>query len=314
MAKSKASDLSYIAEDLRRLALPIGELALDTTNVKKHGDADVQAIAESLRRYGQRTPVVLNTNPGQLVKGNGTCMAAQLLGWSHLAVVKVTDDPTTANGYKLADNASSEIAEWDQVQLAAILEDLARDDAELVEALELADLLEEQKPKPKPKPHVAKNTGDVEWYTPPAVIEPARKVLGGFDLDPASCPAAQERIRAATFYTESEDGLALPWSGKVWLNPPYATGLVDKFVFRLLDHLRDELVSSAILLVNNATDTNWLQRAMAGAAAICFPRGRVKFLRPDGGSGSPLQGQALVYFGTEPELFIHEFQALGACW
>lgn len=59
-----------------------------------------------------------------------------------------------------------------------------------------------------------------EHYTPASVTEPARALLGAFDLDPASCPEANERIRATRFFTQADDGLSQAWSGRVWLNPP----------------------------------------------------------------------------------------------
>lgn len=57
-----------------------------------------------------------------------------------------------------------------------------------------------------------------EAYTPAVITEPARAVLGAFDLDPASCELGQQQVKATRFY--SENGLFLPWAGRVFLNPP----------------------------------------------------------------------------------------------
>src|SRR5262249_31538221 len=55
-----------------------------------------------------------------------------------------------------------------------------------------------------------------EWFTPAAYLEAAREVLGAIDLDPASCPQAQEAVRAAHYFTAADDGLSRPWHGRVW--------------------------------------------------------------------------------------------------
>jgi hypothetical protein len=61
---------------------------------------------------------------------------------------------------------------------------------------------EPEEPGPSAKtPHVGRATGDYEWYTKPAYIEAARRVLGGIDLDPASCDLAQQTVKATAFYT-----------------------------------------------------------------------------------------------------------------
>ena len=56
-------------------------------------------------------------------------------------------------------------------------------------------------------PHVSHNSGESEWYTPPPIIESARSVMGGIDLDPASSEKAQETVRAEGFFTAEDDGL-----------------------------------------------------------------------------------------------------------
>src|SRR5262249_26019703 len=82
-----------------------------------------------------------------------------------------------------------------------------------------------------------------EWYTPASYIESARRVLGGFDLDPASCEEANRIIQAAQIFTEcprpckgkdwcTHDGMAQRWKGRVWLNPPYGR-LAGDFIVRL---------------------------------------------------------------------------------
>ena len=58
---------------------------------------------------------------------------------------------------------------------------------------------------------IAQNTGDFEWYTPLRIIEPARRVLGEIDLDPASCEAANRVVKATRIFTESDDGLTQKW-------------------------------------------------------------------------------------------------------
>lgn len=162
------------------------------------------------------------------------------------------------------------------------------------------------------RPHVTHNTGNNEWFTPPEYVAAVREVMGAIDLDPASCDMANATVGAATFFTSTDDGLIHPWHGRVYLNPPYATDLIGKFTAKLVEHVEDQTVPEAVVLVNNATETTWFQDMAGRADAICFPRGRVKFTRPgDGQKGAPLQGQAVVYFGSEIERFCEVFAPFG---
>jgi phage N-6-adenine-methyltransferase len=160
-------------------------------------------------------------------------------------------------------------------------------------------------------PHVARTSGNNEWYTPAEYVDAARRVMGGIDLDPASCATANDVVQAASYYTAENDGLTMPWAGRVWLNPPYSKALVDRFVARLVDAFCRGDVTEAIVLTNNATETQWFHRLAAEAAAVCTLKGRVKFWTADGVRNSPLQGQAVLYLGRNLEAFRREFGHLG---
>lgn len=61
-----------------------------------------------------------------------------------------------------------------------------------------------------------RTAGKEDWLTPPEIL----RALGTFDLDPCS-PTDRPWDTAKIHYTKIDDGLAKPWHGRVWLNPPY---------------------------------------------------------------------------------------------
>jgi phage N-6-adenine-methyltransferase len=159
--------------------------------------------------------------------------------------------------------------------------------------------------------HQSKRT---DWWTPPRYLEAARTVLGGFDLDPASCAEANEAVQAARYFSPPEDGLTLPWSGRVWLNPPYGKhggkSRQALWSLKLSEEYQAGRVSEAILLVNAQTGDAWF--GPLWDKPICFVRRRIKFLLPGGAKPKqPTHSNAFVYFGARPARFEEVFGEFG---
>lgn len=161
--------------------------------------------------------------------------------------------------------------------------------------------------------HLKRNSGKVEWYTPDSILESVREVLPRIDLDPASCQLANERVQAKRYYSIDDDGLLQDWgehAGTVFLNPPYARRVIDKWIEKLVSESRRRNIGQWICLTNNATDTKWGQHLLSEASAVCFLRGRVRFWTPDADrkKDAPLQGQMLCYGGPPDALNCSQFR------
>jgi site-specific DNA-methyltransferase (adenine-specific) len=102
----------------------IADLVLDPRNARKHDGKNLQAIAESLKQFGQRKPIVVWGET--VVAGNGTLVAAKSLGWTEITVARIPDDWSAdqVKAYALADNRSAELAEWDEQVLTEQLKEL----------------------------------------------------------------------------------------------------------------------------------------------------------------------------------------------
>ena len=112
-----------------------------------------------------------------------------------------------------------------------------------------------------------------EWLTPPEIL----RALGGFDLDPCA-PHASRRPwdMAARHYSLEDNGLAQPWAGRVWLNPPYG-----RETARWLDRLADHGDGVALIFARTETDM-FFRHVWERADAVLFLRGRLHFHHVDG--------------------------------
>lgn len=142
-ADSVATFQSKIVPELQALARPIGDCQPHPDNARKHS---LPKIAKSLNDHGQRSPIVVQTSTGFIVKGNGTwTAAAQILGWTEIAQQwqDLTDDEALA--YLLADNKASDESSYDTPKLVKALQKMA-DGPGLMDSLwsneDLEDMLE----------------------------------------------------------------------------------------------------------------------------------------------------------------------------
>jgi hypothetical protein len=128
-----------------------------------------------------------------------------------------------------------------------------------------------------------------DWYTPPEIFEALRLT---FDLDPCS-PGPDHWVPARRVFTRIDDGLAQPWSGLVFMNPPFGgrNGHVP-WLRRFLDH------GNGIAIVRAYTSSDWFHRYAVHAETMLFPKGKTKFVRPDGSIGrAPGHGVVLLGLG-----------------
>lgn len=118
-----------------------------------------------------------------------------------------------------------------------------------------------------------------EWFTPRPIVDAAREVLGGIDLDPASHAEANRMIRARRFYDERANGLRRPWSGRVFLNPP--GGFVAEFWHRLIDAWEAREITAAIWIGFSIEQLQTLQGYEVRsplAFPFCVPDRRIPFV------------------------------------
>lgn len=177
------------------------------------------------------------------------------------------------------------------------------------------------------------NTPD--WGTPPAIVEAARKFMGGIDLDPASSASRNQVVKADKWlgleHVDPEVGIPCGWGDarRIFINPPggYTTEgqSLSLLFWNALGAQMDEVESGAFIWV--AYNINQLQtlqtasEALVRQCCVCVPNRRVKYLDTSHNAkqGAP-SASAIVGFAWGGQTwhwsarFIHTFERIGAVW
>lgn len=106
--------------------------------------------------------------------------------------------------------------------------------------------------------------------TPDYLFEEINKEFS-FTLD--ACAIA-ENAKVQRFFSPDDDGLLQPWSGTVWVNPPYGNQ-IEKWVAKAYRESFNGVTT--VLLLPVRTDVKWFHNWILGKAEIRFIKGRLKF-------------------------------------
>jgi ParB-like chromosome segregation protein Spo0J len=198
------------------VSLDPGSLTLDPENARVHGEENLDAIRESLERFGQRIPIVVDGD-GVVRAGNGRVLAARALGWKKIFAVRVTDlSEDELRAFSIADNRTSELATWDSEVLARVLSELRLSNVELADATgfsaeEVTDLVEIYGRKPEllrdgeglegePEPIARLDQRSTPAPEPPPAATPAVHVCPscGFEFEVSDTTAVPAMSGAST--------------------------------------------------------------------------------------------------------------------
>jgi ParB/RepB/Spo0J family partition protein len=198
-------------------------------NPRKNDDA-VDAVAESIRRFGFGAPILARRANGEIIAGHTRLRAAQQLGLDRVPVRFLELDPVDAHLLALADNRLGEEASWDDGKLAALLAELRVADADLAATgfteAEIAKLLRE--------------ADDAANGTEIADAEPSRadelrekwgtKLDQLWTIESRAAPGKRHRLLCGDS-TKAEDVARLLGNERadcMWTDPPYGVAYVGR--------------------------------------------------------------------------------------
>lgn len=132
---------------------------------------------------------------------------------------------------------------------------------------------------------IADSDGD-SWYTPTWLFDQLDLT---FDMDVCAPRKPEQRtVPAQRYLTEDDDGLATPWEGLVWCNPPYSQP--EAWADRMIAH------GNGVLLIHMPNNAKWAVRAQHAATAARLIQS-MHFIRPNGATQRPGYSLMLLAYG-----------------
>jgi len=190
---------------------PVGDLTPWEDNPRINDGEPVDAVADSIRRFGFAAPIIARKEDGMVIAGHTRLKAAHKLGIEKVPVRWMDLDPADARLLALADNKLGEKASWDDDILAEIIRSIDEDDLLLAgfDADDLVSLLDDGPIGPE----------DIEPEAPPENPDSKRGEV--YELGPHRLicgDSTDDETFAGLLGDEKADA--------VWTDPPYGVSLV----------------------------------------------------------------------------------------
>lgn len=133
-----------------------------------------------------------------------------------------------------------------------------------------------------------------DYYTPAWIFD---RLALTFDLDVCAPPGGVPHIPALAHFDKAADGLAQPWHGRVWMNPPYSRA--TPWARRFVEH------GNGVALVQ-ASKGRWFLELWRHVDGIVMLPGDIEFI-----GGRIFMPTCLAAIGAENLQALHAFGDIG---
>ena len=155
---------------------------------------------------------------------------------------------------------------------------------------------------------INQDSGNTEYYTPTEIVDAARYVMGGIDLDPFSSNEANERVKADSFY--HSNGLDSNWFGRVWMNHPFSRDMNGPCIKKLVLCFEDKQIEQGCCITFAATSEKWFRPLHKYPQCYLVPR--TNYYLPDGAVKKGVtKGSVVTYLGNNNMRFLKVFSEFG---
>ena len=178
---------------------------------------------------------------------------------------------------------------------------------------------------------------NVEFGTPPLILECVHEMLGVISLDPASSHMWNQYVKSDKIYTAKDNGLKLKWFGNVWLNHPFrkterscSVDCKKQICGKRGYHITEDIlgneywiakfiseyeignVSSALNICYASTSEKWYKPLLKYPTCFINVEGRTNYIGTDGKEVKGVQkGSSITYLGRDFNKFKLIFSRIG---